>query len=51
MLKIMEMAEKVGAPIIGMNDSGGGRVQEGIECLSGYGEVFEANTRLSGVVP
>lgn len=49
--KVMDMAEKMGAPIIGMNDSGGARIQEGIAALSGFGEIFRRNTHLSGVVP
>ena len=49
--KIMDMAVKVGAPIIGLNDSGGARIQEGIDALAGYGEIFERNILASGVVP
>jgi acetyl-CoA carboxylase carboxyltransferase component len=49
--KIMDMAMKVGAPVIGLNDSGGARIQEGIAALSGYGEIFERNILASGVVP
>lgn len=49
--KIMDMAVKNGAPIIGLNDSGGARIQEGIDALSGYGNIFYRNTRASGVVP
>lgn len=49
--KIMDMAEKMGAPIIAMNDSGGARIQEGIAALSGFGEIFRRNTHLSGVIP
>ena len=41
--KIMDMAMKVGAPVIGINDSGGARIQEGINALAGYGEIFERN--------
>ena len=44
--KIMDMALKVGAPIIGINDSGGARIQEGIDSLSGYGQIFFATPRL-----
>ncbi|GAB5491570.1 MAG: acyl-CoA carboxylase subunit beta [Phototrophicaceae bacterium] len=50
-IKIMEMAMKTGAPIIGLNDSGGARIQEGVESLSGYAEIFLRNTMASGVVP
>lgn len=49
--KVMDMAAKMGAPIIGMNDSGGARIQEGIDALAGYGEIFYRNTRNSGVIP
>jgi len=49
--KIMEMAFKNGAPIIGLNDSGGARIQEGIESLAGYADIFLLNTIYSGVVP
>ncbi len=49
--KVMDMAAKMGAPIIGMNDSGGARIQEGIDALSGFGEIFRRNTRNSGVIP
>ena len=49
--KIMDMAMKTGCPIIGINDSGGARIQEGIDALSGYGEIFFRNTLASGVVP
>lgn len=48
---IMTMAAKANAPIIGINDSGGARIQEGIDALSGYGEIFQLNVNLSGVVP
>jgi propionyl-CoA carboxylase beta chain len=50
-LKIMEMAMKNGAPIIGLNDSGGARIQEGVEALGGYADIFLRNTLASGVVP
>ncbi len=50
-IKIMEMAMKTGAPVIGLNDSGGARIQEGVESLSGYAEIFLRNTMASGVVP
>jgi methylmalonyl-CoA decarboxylase subunit alpha len=49
--KVMDMALKAGAPIIGMNDSGGARIQEGIDALSGYGEIFFRNSAGSGVIP
>jgi propionyl-CoA carboxylase beta chain len=49
--KVMDMAMKVGAPIIGLNDSGGARIQEGVASLAGYAEIFKRNTRTSGVVP
>ena len=49
--KIMDMALKVGAPIIGLNDSGGARIQEGVLSLAGYADIFLKNTLLSGVIP
>lgn len=49
--KIMDMAVKIGCPIIGIIDSGGARIDEGIHALGGYGEIFMRNTRYSGVVP
>ncbi len=49
--KIMDMAAKVGAPVIGMNDSGGARIQEGVDSLGGYGEIFQRNVDFSGVIP
>ena len=49
--KVMDMAVRNGAPIIGLNDSGGARIQEGIDALAGYGEIFERNILASGVVP
>ena len=49
--KIMDMAVKMGAPIIGLNDSGGARIQEGVASLAGYAEVFHRNALASGVVP
>ncbi|MHA1537776.1 MAG: acyl-CoA carboxylase subunit beta [Alphaproteobacteria bacterium] len=49
--KIMDQAMKVGAPVIGINDSGGARIQEGIDSLAGYAEVFQRNVLASGVVP
>ena len=51
MVKVMELAEKTGCPIIGINDSGGARIQEGVVALGGYGEVFMRNVRASGVIP
>ncbi len=51
MVKLMDGAEKYGCPIIGINDSAGARIQEGVEGLAGYGEVFYRNVRTSGVVP
>lgn len=49
--KVMDMAVKMGAPIIGMNDSGGARIQEGINALAGFGDIFYRNTLSSGVIP
>ncbi len=49
--KIMDMAMKVGAPVIGLNDSGGARIQEGVASLGGYAEVFQRNVLASGVIP
>src|SRR5436853_7751067 len=49
--KIMDQAMKVGAPVIGMNDSGGVRIQEGVASLAGYADVFQRNVEASGVVP
>ncbi|MBG1232158.1 acyl-CoA carboxylase subunit beta [Aestuariivirga litoralis] len=49
--KIMDMAVKMGAPMIGLNDSGGARIQEGVASLAGYAEVFRRNASASGVVP
>ncbi|HOV23227.1 MAG TPA: acyl-CoA carboxylase subunit beta [Candidatus Marinimicrobia bacterium] len=50
-VKIMEMATKVGAPLIGINDSGGARIQEGVDSLAGYTEIFVRNVLYSGVIP
>ncbi len=50
-VKIMDMAVKVGAPVIGLNDSGGARIQEGVESLGGYADIFLRNTQASGVIP
>jgi acetyl-CoA carboxylase carboxyltransferase component len=49
--KVIETAIKVGAPVIGLNDSGGARIQEGVDGLSGYGRIFYLNTLASGVIP
>ena len=49
--KVMDQAMKVGAPVIGLNDSGGARIQEGVASLGGYAEVFQRNVMASGVVP
>ncbi|MEZ4563528.1 MAG: acyl-CoA carboxylase subunit beta [Thermomicrobiales bacterium] len=51
MVGLMDHAERYGIPVIGVNDSAGARIQEGVEGLAGYGEVFYRNVRLSGVVP
>ncbi|HPZ90058.1 MAG: methylmalonyl-CoA carboxyltransferase [Firmicutes bacterium] len=48
---VMDLAAKTGAPVIGLNDSGGARIQEGIDALNGYGEIFRRNTLYSGVLP
>jgi propionyl-CoA carboxylase beta chain len=50
-VKIMDMAMKVGAPVIGLNDSGGARIQEGVLSLAGYADIFLRNTLASGVIP
>lgn len=49
--KVQDMALKMGAPIVGLNDSGGARIQEGVDALSGYGNIFFRNTIASGVIP
>ncbi|MDP6055141.1 MAG: carboxyl transferase domain-containing protein, partial [Candidatus Latescibacteria bacterium] len=49
--KVMDMAMKIGVPIIGLNDSGGARIQEGVVSLGGYADIFLRNTLASGVVP
>lgn len=49
--KIMDLALKAGAPVVGLNDSGGARVEEGVDALKGYGEIFMRNSRSSGVIP
>ena len=50
-VKIMDLAMKMGAPVIGLNDSGGARIQEGVESLGGYADIFYRNVMSSGVVP
>ncbi len=50
-VKIMDMAMKMGAPVIGLNDSGGARIQEGVQSLAGYADIFYRNVRSSGVIP
>lgn len=49
--KIMKLAMKMGAPVIGLNDSGGARIQEGVQSLAGYADIFLLNTKASGVIP
>ena len=49
--KLMDQAMKVGAPVIGLNDSGGARIQEGVQSLAGYAEIFQRNIMASGVIP
>lgn len=49
--KVMDLAAKAGAPFIGLNDSGGARIQEGVDALDGYGQIFYRNTIYSGVIP
>jgi propionyl-CoA carboxylase beta chain len=49
--KVMDLATQVGAPVVGLNDSGGARIQEGVESLAGYAEIFKRNVLSSGVVP
>ena len=50
-VKVLDNAIKVGAPVIGLNDSGGARIQEAVDALSGYGKIFFRNTLASGVIP
>jgi methylmalonyl-CoA decarboxylase subunit alpha len=50
-VKIMELAARVGAPVIGLNDSGGARIQEGVDALAGYADIFLKNVMYSGVIP
>ena len=49
--KVMDLALKAGVPFVGMNDSGGARIQEGVDALSGYGQIFYRNSVASGVIP
>jgi len=49
--KIMDLALKAGAPVVGIDDSGGARIQEGVDALCGYGEIFFRNSAASGVIP
>src|SRR3979411_656010 len=49
--KIMDQAMRAGAPVIGLNDSGGARIQEGVASLAGYADIFPRNVEASGVVP
>src|SRR5881397_633202 len=51
MVKIMDLAAKIGCPVIGINDSGGARIQEGVVSLGAYGDVFVRNVECSGVIP
>jgi propionyl-CoA carboxylase beta chain len=50
-IKITKLAMKNGAPVVGLNDSGGARIQEGVQSLAGYADIFWLNTKASGVVP
>ncbi|MDA3816756.1 MAG: acyl-CoA carboxylase subunit beta [Prolixibacteraceae bacterium] len=50
-IKVMKQALKMGAPIVGLNDSGGARIQEGVSSLAGYGDIFQLNVKASGVIP
>ena len=49
--QVMDKAMLVGAPVIGLNDSGGARIQEGVESLAGYADIFQRNVMASGVIP
>src|SRR4029078_10890293 len=49
--KVMDLAMRVGAPVVGLNDSGGARIQEGVQSLAGYADIFTRNVLSSGVVP
>jgi propionyl-CoA carboxylase beta chain len=51
MCKVMDLAARIGCPVIGINDSGGARIQEGVVSLGAYGDVFVRNVRCSGVIP
>ena len=50
-VKVMEAAMRTGVPVIGLNDSGGARIQEGVDALAGYADIFQLNVLASGVVP
>ena len=50
-VKVMRMALKYGCPFIALNDSGGARIQEGVDSLGGYARIFDANCEASGVIP
>jgi len=50
-VKVMDLAMQTGAPIVGLKDSGGARIQEGVESLDGYGYIFSRNVKASGVIP
>jgi propionyl-CoA carboxylase beta chain len=50
-VKVMDLAMKMGAPVIGLNDSGGARIQEGVQSLAGYADIFHRNVKSSGVIP
>lgn len=50
-VKVMQMAMKMGTPVIGLNDSGGARIQEGVQSLAGYADIFQLNVMASGVIP
>ncbi|MDA3878941.1 MAG: acyl-CoA carboxylase subunit beta [Prolixibacteraceae bacterium] len=50
-IKVMKQALKMGAPVVGLNDSGGARIQEGVLSLAGYGDIFQLNVKASGVIP
>src|SRR5690606_10815466 len=49
--KVMDLAMRNGAPVVGLNDSGGARIQEGVESLAGYADIFLRNVQSSGVIP
>src|SRR5207344_1412573 len=51
MVKVMDLAAKIGCPVVGINDSGGARIQEGVVSLGAYGDVFVRNVKCSGVIP